>query len=122
MGHMLKDDRMAVHQPTIHPTMEELSIGNVRFRTFDLGGHEQARRVWQEYFTTVDGVLILGNKVDIPDAVSQEELPYRLGLDGQLTGKDGGDVGVRPIEVFMCFVKNKQGYGDGIMWLSNYLD
>ena len=153
--HMLKDDRMAVHQPTIHPTMEELSIGNVRFRTFDLGGHEQARRVWQDYFTTVDGIiflvdaaaafrfeesadelqslladesladvpfLILGNKVDIPDAVSQEELTYRLGLDGQLTGKDGGDVGVRPIEVFMCSVKNKQGYGDGIMWLSNYLD
>merc|ERR1711916_250634 len=153
--HMLKDDRMAVHQPTIHPTMEELSIGNVRFRTFDLGGHEQARRVWQDYFTTVDGIiflvdaaaafrfeesadelqslladesladvpfLILGNKVDIPDAVSQEEPTYRLGLDGQLTGKDGGDVGVRPIEVFMCSVKNKQGYGDGIMWLSNYLD
>ncbi|KNC52183.1 GTP-binding protein SAR1A [Thecamonas trahens ATCC 50062] len=153
--HMLKDDRMAIHQPTIHPTMEELNIGNIKFRTFDLGGHTQARRVWQDYFTTVDAVvflvdasaawrfeesatelqsllgsdeladvpfLILGNKVDIPEAVSDEELRFQLGLSGLTTGQDGGDLGgVRPIEVFMCSVKMRQGYGAGFNWLANYL-
>jgi len=154
--HMLKDDRMAVHEPTLHPTSETLSMGGMSFTTFDLGGHAQARRVWREYFPAVDGVvflvdvadtnrlneakkelvslmgdetiagapiLVLANKIDKQGACSEDQL--RNFLQIQTTGK--GKIPIdqltsRPIEIYMCSVLRKQGYGEGFQWLANYIN
>jgi len=156
--HMLKDDRMAQHVPTLHPTSEELSIDRIKFTTFDLGGHHQARRVWKDYFPAVDAivflidcvdkarfveskqeldslltdeqlancpVLILGNKIDIPGAASEDELRQTFGLYGQTTGKGKvprSELHGRPLEVFMCSVLKRQGYGEGFRWIAQFLD
>ncbi|RZS26480.1 hypothetical protein BHM03_00059828 [Ensete ventricosum] len=151
------EQRLGQHQPTQHPTSEELMIGKIRFTAFDLGGHRMARRLWKDYYTKMDAVvyivdaadrdrfleskkeldallsdealvdvpfLVLGNKIDIPYAASEDELRYRLGLAGCTTGK--GTVSyagssIRPVELFMCSIVRKMGYADGFRWLSQYI-
>ena len=184
---------------------EELAIGNVRFTTFDLGGHQQgmflsmlllltdfsssSRPIYRHHYhlpidlptyppiptssyvqlglgldeplvvlgvdqeddavhfgevvlpetsgccedkAELDALLsmeelskvpfvVLGNKIDHPDAVSEDELRHQLGMY-QTTGKGKVPLeGIRPIEVFMCSVVMRQGYGEGIRWLSQYV-
>ncbi len=68
--------------------------------------------------------LILGNKCDLATAVSEPVMRMNLGLP-ETTGKDLRSLPkesvVRPIELFMCSILKKTGYGDGIAWLSHFL-
>jgi len=153
---MLKDGRLAQSLPTIHPHNEELMIKNIRFKAYDLGGHETARRIWSDYFATVDGIIflvdaadrtrfqeakeelgrlledpalantpfvVLGNKIDIAVAASEDELRHALGLPNHMTsGRDTkGSSGVRPVEIFMCSIVKRMGYAEGFQWLSQFL-
>merc|ERR1712061_704756 len=151
---MLKDQSISAHCPTTYPNNEELIIKGICFRTFDLGGHETARRIWMDYLAAVDGIIflvdaadrtrfeetreelhrlleepslaqvpfaVLGNKIDIPVAASEDELRHHLGLYQHMTAsKDAkkGDPHVRPLELFMVSVVKRMGYAEAFEWIA----
>uniref|UniRef100_F7CEJ6 small monomeric GTPase n=1 Tax=Monodelphis domestica TaxID=13616 RepID=F7CEJ6_MONDO len=152
--HMLKDDRLGQHVPTLHPSRSKVA----QRATSASGESCQTRRVWKNYLPAINGIvflvdcadhprlleskvelnalmtdetisnvpiLILGNKIDRSDAISEERLREIFGLYGQTTGKGNvplRELNARPMEVFMCSVLKRQGYGEGFRWLSQYID
>ncbi|EAR98989.1 ADP-ribosylation factor(Arf)/Arf-like (Arl) small GTPase family protein (macronuclear) [Tetrahymena thermophila SB210] len=152
----LKDGRLVQHDPTLGSHTEELVLGNIRFKAFDLGGHEAVRKTWKNYFASIDGIVylvdssdrarfeeskiefnkiiqtkelekvpivILGNKIDIQGAASEDELRINFGLanSSQIGIEKITEIDGRPIELFMCSVSKKIGYADGFQWLSKFL-
>mmetsp|Transcript_69486 Transcript_69486/g.122892 ORF Transcript_69486/g.122892 Transcript_69486/m.122892 type:complete len:198 (+) Transcript_69486:64-657(+) len=153
---MLKEDRISALPPTQYPNHEELIIKGIRFKTHDLGGHETARRIWQDYLVDLDGIVflvdaadrtrfqeaheelhnllamceekdmrhvpiaILGNKIDIQYAASEDDFRVALGLHSHMTmGKDAKkDTSSRPIELFMCSIVKRMGYAEAFDWLA----
>ena len=157
MLYMLQSDRFTQTDSTVHPHSTEVTIGNIKFNSYDLGGHIAARKTWRDYCGKLDGIIfmvdasdvdrldeakneldsllemselqqtpfvIFGNKVDKRDALPEDPLRERLGLGYHQTyGKDSSNknAGARPVEIFMCSVLKRAGYGDGFQWLSSFI-
>uniref|UniRef100_A0A4W5JZ99 small monomeric GTPase n=1 Tax=Hucho hucho TaxID=62062 RepID=A0A4W5JZ99_9TELE len=136
--HMLRDDRLGQHVPTLHPTSEELTIAGMTFTTFDLGGHTQARRIWKNYLPAINGIVYMVDSAD-HERLQEAKIELDIGLtnldfkysyhplticvcfsvQGNVSLKE---LNLRPMEIFMCSVLKRQGYGDGFRWLSQYID
>jgi GTP-binding protein SAR1 len=41
-----------------------VTIGNIRFNSYDLGGHTQARKTWKEYCGQLDGIIFMVDSAD----------------------------------------------------------
>jgi len=57
--YMLQSDRFTQTDSTMHPHQAEVTIGNIRFNSYDLGGHLAARKTWAEYCGTLDGIIFM---------------------------------------------------------------
>ena len=142
--HVLKTDRVTQTKPTIHPHSEELKMGNLVLNTYDLGGHETARKIWKDYFPAVNAILFLVDSVDVgrfkearKELDSILETPELVNIPIAILGNKidmAGAVSLeelkealnyddlvaretRPMEIFMVSVTKKIGYS----YLLNYL-
>lgn len=146
--HMLKHDKVTISKPTYHPCAEELKMGNIRFNTYDLGGHESARKIWSDYFPAVDAILFLVDSAD-PDRFEEAKKELELvvttpqldkipiAILGNKVDKTGAvqeyelrqalDIegmrqkNTRPLELFMCSIVKKAGYNVALEWISKFL-
>jgi GTP-binding protein SAR1 len=155
----LADGSMHAHNPTMHPTNQEMKLGATTITAHDVGGHKAARAIWSHYYSAVDCILfivdcadaarfaeasaelrgvlsdeniasvpvvVMGNKIDRVGAQSEAQLRAALGLEFT-TGKDTpptapgkrGTGWQRPLELYMCSLKEDMGYGEAIEWLVN---
>ena len=86
---------------------------------FELVRGELDKLLADEYLDESVPFAILGNKVDLPGAVSEHELSYHLGISDQRTGKKNFNLKQRPIELFMCSMVKKAGFKDAFQWLAS---
>jgi GTP-binding protein SAR1 len=147
--HLLRYGTLRSSPPTRKPNMEEMAMGHINFKAWDLGGDIQGRTLWDTYYPIVDGIvylidsstperfaeskavfsrlisadaikdvpiIVLGNKIDQPTAVREEDIRQYFGIPSTTFGQ-----GVRPIELQMCSLVRKQGYGEGFGWLSKQI-
>ena len=146
--HVLKTDRVTQTRPTIHPHSEELKMGNLVLNTYDLGGHETARKIWKDYFPAVNAILFLVDSVDVKrfsEAYKELneilETPELVNIPIAILGNKidmAGAVSIeelkaalhydelmakenRPMEVFMTSVTKKIGFSAALEWISSKL-
>ena len=48
----------------MHAHYAEVTIGNIRFNSYDLGGHLQARKTWRDYCGQLDGLIFMVDSSD----------------------------------------------------------
>ena len=145
---LLKIYKIAQTKPTIHPHSEELKMGNLVLNTFDLGGHETARKIWKDYFPAVHAILFLIDSVDVKrfEEARKElenilETPELVNIPIAILGNKidmAGAVSVeelkeaihydellaretRPMEIFMVSVTKKIGFTQALEWVSSKL-
>lgn len=142
---LLRDNRISVHQPTLHAHTEQLMLDNIRFQALDLGGHEIARSLWKKYALGVEGIVFLVDAADrsrfaeafeelqhllnepllshIPIAVLAQkmDLPEAV-CETEFRqafdhDKDGVWSDVARVQVFFCTIFQRANYGDAFTWL-----
>ncbi|KAG2327184.1 hypothetical protein Bca52824_009912 [Brassica carinata] len=103
--------------PTVGFNMRKVTKGSVTIKLWDLGGQPRFRSMWERYCRSVSAIqdllsgiplLVLGNKIDKPGALSKDDLTEEMGLKS-LTDRE--------VCCFMISCKNSTNIDQVIDWL-----
>ena len=73
--------------PTIGFNIEEVAVGNLSIKMWDLGGQERLRALWPHYFGQSDGVVFVFDSSDIDRIETVKTELHPLMSHKELTGK-----------------------------------
>ena len=73
--HIMRDDKLVAHAPTMFPSNEPFTVGQVTYTGHDMGGHEAGRKLWKQYCADIDGIVFL---VDSSDPSRMQEAGQEL--------------------------------------------
>ena len=62
--HKLCSDELRAFVPTTKAHAKTFSLGSITFTAWDLGGHEQVRDLWEEYYAGADAIVFLVDSAD----------------------------------------------------------
>mmetsp|Transcript_3206 Transcript_3206/g.6351 ORF Transcript_3206/g.6351 Transcript_3206/m.6351 type:complete len:182 (+) Transcript_3206:85-630(+) len=144
--HKLCKNEVRAFIPTTKAQAQTFTLGGVEFTAWDLGGHEQVRDLWEEYYTGADGIVFMVDSADtarfgeakkeLKELLKHEALEGTpllvLGNKSDMPGSKGRaelleglgldlDADERPMELVMASLIASTGYPAGFQWLSGYL-
>eukprot|EP00161_Ancyromonas_sigmoides_P008677 TRINITY_DN2164_c0_g1_i2.p1 TRINITY_DN2164_c0_g1~~TRINITY_DN2164_c0_g1_i2.p1 ORF type:complete len:186 (+),score=61.52 TRINITY_DN2164_c0_g1_i2:216-773(+) len=80
----LKNGAVRPFAPTQRANIEEVDVGALRLRAWDLGGHAQVRHLWRQYLSEADAVVFMVDSAD-----TERIAEARRELQGLLAAGDG---------------------------------
>ena len=140
----LRYNRVIQAMPTNNPQSHNIKVGNCTLRTFDMGGHKTARKLWKEYMVDLDGIIFMIDAADrarfsevkkqlsgLLDEPSIRDVPFlvlankvdiptaasreELNTVLGLHGCEESDT--KALRMEMCSIVKESGYPEGIQWL-----
>eukprot|EP01121_Diplochlamys_sp_Union-15-3_P006788 TRINITY_DN17312_c0_g1_i1.p1 TRINITY_DN17312_c0_g1~~TRINITY_DN17312_c0_g1_i1.p1 ORF type:complete len:184 (-),score=28.94 TRINITY_DN17312_c0_g1_i1:21-572(-) len=145
--HKLKNGTFSLFIPTQRALLEQIDIGNLKLKAWDLGGHELVRDLWKEYFTSADAIIFVIDSADtdrlneakeelhclLDDEQINDNCPFlvlanKTDLKGSLNREKlisslqlNEAINSGFVELFRCSLVNGTGYVEAFKWLSNKL-
>ena len=58
-SHKIKYGSVRLFIPTVRASLQDVTVGNVKFKAWDLGGHKQVRGAWRDYFAEADAIIFV---------------------------------------------------------------
>jgi len=136
--------------PTHQPVTDMITIGHMKLRAVDMGGHEIARRMWVQYAHEADGIVYIVDAADrerfgeaaleLHKLLAAESLPPKAAVlvlankcdlphaatQEELYYALGLDElaqsgSARPIGLYLCSIFERRGYMEGFDWLATHI-
>ena len=84
--HKLKYGAIRSFVPTQRANNEEITIGKLTIKAWDLGGHDMVRKLWKDFYTKADAIVFLVDSTDYKRLEEAKQEFYQMINAKELSG------------------------------------